>query len=99
MQHVHGVDGHGHVGGVLALDQVELLDRLDGVLVQHRHPGFQPRTLPVAVGTADGNHAKYRQFGEDRLDLAARRVVGIDEQRYADVLHKPALLPVPVASA
>ncbi|MNN58400.1 hypothetical protein D3C81_1734480 [compost metagenome] len=99
MQHVHGVDGHGHVGGVLALDQVELLDRLDRMLVQHLHPGFQPRALPVAVGTADGYHPEHRQFGEDRLDLAARRVVGIDEQRYADVLHGPALFLVPVTSA
>ena len=83
VEQVQRVDHQAHVGGVLALGVVELLDRADGVLVQHVLPALQPVLLPVAVGAPHVDHAELGQLGEDHVDLAGRRVVGIDEQRDA----------------
>src|SRR3546814_7881284 len=47
-QQIHRVDRHFHVGRVLALGQVELLLRFDGVAMDHLHPplerGLAPRS-------------------------------------------------------
>ncbi|MNT06195.1 hypothetical protein D3C72_1408490 [compost metagenome] len=80
VQQIHRIDHHRHVRRVLALAVGELLDRPDRVFVQHRLPPFQPRALPVAIGTAHVGHTIASDLGQDFVDLRGRCIVGVDQQ-------------------
>ena len=59
VEQVHGVNDHGAVGGILANRVAELLDRLDGMEIQHILPGIHAGGGPIAVNAADGNQAVF----------------------------------------
>src|SRR3546814_6647696 len=81
IEQVQRVDDHLHVGGALALGDVELLLRLDRVAVCDPAPALERRFLPVAVGTADVDCAELRQDGQNRVERIGRRVVGVYQER------------------
>ena len=54
VQDVHCIDDHGAVGGVFANSIAELLDGLEGVIVQGFLPGIHAVGGPVAIDPADG---------------------------------------------
>ena len=80
IKQVHRVDGHLHVGGVLALGHVELLLRFYAIAVHQVDPPLEAGLAPVPVGAADVDLAEFRQDGEDRIDAGRARIVGIDEE-------------------
>jgi hypothetical protein len=55
VKQVHRVDDHGAVGGVLAADDAELLERPDRVIEQVRLPAGHVGRGPVAVDAAHGD--------------------------------------------
>ena len=85
VEDVHGVDDHGGIRGILALGVAELLDGRDGVLQQRVLPFRVQGERPVAVDALDSDGAILRQLVQDRLQVARRHVVRVDEQREAAV--------------
>lgn len=79
VQHVHGVDDEGRVGGVLARGVAELLYGLDGQRVQHLFPAFEVAAGPVAISALDGGSAVARHFSQQFADNAGLRVVCVNE--------------------
>ena len=77
---VHGVNRHLHVGGVLALCQVELLTGFDAIAVDQVGPALQPLLPPIAIGAPDVDRAQLGQNCQDRVDAGGRRVVSVDQQ-------------------
>ena len=86
IHHVHRVDGHLHVGRVLAPRQVELLLRLDPVPVDEVRPALERRLAPVAVSAADVHLAQFGKHGQDRVDPGRAGIVGIDQEGDISVL-------------
>ena len=80
MEDVHGVDDHGAVGGVLADGIAELLDGLDGVVVESVLPARHVDRRPVAVDAADRHEAVLARLGQDLPDERGLGVVAVDEQ-------------------
>ncbi|MOA23463.1 hypothetical protein D3C78_1440860 [compost metagenome] len=80
VEQLHRIDGHRHVGRVLALGIVELLHGAQRELQQPGLPALQGGLGPVAVGAADVDHAQRRQFGQDFVELVGGRVVRVDQQ-------------------
>jgi hypothetical protein len=83
-QQVHRLDHHAHVGGTLALHDVELLDRQDRVQPGQFAPALEAGLGPIAVGAPDVDGPEFPKDEQHLVEMVGRRVVGVDEQ--GDVL-------------
>ncbi len=81
--------GHRHIGGNFTFGQVELLDRLDGVLMQLFLPSFHGMTLPVAVGSTNAHNAVFRHFGENFFNFSGGSIIRINKERRFSGLTLP----------
>ena len=79
VEQVHRVDDQRRVGGVLAAGEGVLVHAADGAGVELVAPAAQVRGRPVAVGALDRRVAELRDLVEQRLGVAVRGVVGVDQ--------------------
>jgi hypothetical protein len=69
IEQVHGVDRHFHVGGILALGQVELLLRFQRMAMDQFRPALERGLAPVAVDSPDIDGAEIAQDGQRRVEV------------------------------
>ena len=78
VEQIHRIDGHLHVGGILALGDIELLLRLDPVPVHQIDPALEAGLAPISIGPADIHLAEFRQHGQHRVYARRAGVIRID---------------------
>ena len=104
MQDIHRVDDHRAVGGVLAYGISELLNGLEGMIIQRFLPRVHIIGCPIPIDAADGHLSVAARLYEHLREQGRLSVVTVYEDRDLSsqrrelfVCHAVIILYVPIA--